>query len=134
VIDAELLLRTLLEAGKPEGVTIRPETDLGSIDELPLVLFRWRGDGQISNGPGLWAGTLDLTVLATGIDGGFTTARAIYDLVWSWDADPAAAIVTDVGWVSSVQDVSMFDRADGSVVDARGVEQFDGSFALELRA
>lgn len=133
MIDAEHVLYTLLEAGKPAGATVQPERDLDSIEHFPLVMFNVYGNGQTSNGPGIWNVTLDLTVIGGSIDEAKATAAAFYDLVWSWDADPLTAAVDGAGWVQSVSDVSYFSRAAGSAVNVRGASQYDGSFDLELR-
>jgi hypothetical protein len=132
VIDAELLLYTLLNAGKPPGSTVQPETDLDSIDHMPLVLFDVNGDGQTGNGPGLWFVTLNLSVIDNNLDAVKAVAGALYDLVWSWN-DPANAVVEDVGWVSSVEDLSYFSRSPIADVNVRGTYQYDGAFALQLR-
>lgn len=133
MIDAERLVYELLDAGKPEGSTVQPERDLESIENLPLVMFNVYGNGQTSNGPGIWFVTLDLTVVGESIDQAKAVASAIYDLVWSWLSDPLNAVVPDVGWVASVSDISYFSRAAGSAVNVRGASQYDGSFDLELR-
>jgi hypothetical protein len=133
MIDPEELLHTLLDAGKPAGSTVAPETNLDSIESLPLVLFTVLGPGQDGNGPGLWDVTLDLSVIGATLDDARTTAKAFYDLVWSWNEDPAAATVDGVGTVSGVADASLFSRQPTSDVAVHGVTQYDGSFDLQLR-
>lgn len=132
MIDAELLMSTLLNAGKPPGSTVQPETNLDSIEHLPLALFDVNGDGQTGNGPGLWFVTLDLSVIGDGIDQAKTTAGAFYDLVWSWN-EPGNGVVDGVGWVSDVSDISYFSRSPVADVNVRGTSQYDGAFALQLR-
>lgn len=133
MIDAELLFYLLLNAGKPDGSTVRPETDLDSISELPLCLFRVGGDGQTSNGPGIWTVSLDLAVIAGSIDAAKPVVAAFYDLVWSWATDPDSAIVDNVGWVAEVSDISLFSLAPQPDVNVRDAAQYDGAFSLELR-
>jgi len=133
MIDPEELLYTLLKRGKPDGSTVAPETDLDSIDSLPLVLYDVIGDGQDGNGPGLWNVTLNLSVIGATLDDARTTARAFYDLVWSWNDDPEAATVDGVGTVSSVADASLFSRQPSSDIAVHDITQYDGSFDLQLR-
>lgn len=132
MIDAELLLYTLLNAGKPSGSTVQPETDLDSISRFPLVLFDVNGTGQTGNGDGLWFVTLDLSVISDHLDPVRTLCGQFYDLVWSWN-DPENAVVPDVGWVALVEDQSLFSRSPIADVNVRGTYQYDGAFNLELR-
>lgn len=133
MIDPELLVFTLLEAGKPDGWTIEPETDSESLDDLPLLTFNIIGDGQSSNGPGLYTVTLDLSVFTEGIDAAKAGAGVFYDLVHQWDENPITSIVDGVGWVQSVDDISLFSRMGTPEVTGHNVSQYAGSFALALR-
>lgn len=133
MIDPEQLLFTLLKAGAPAGTKVAPESDSESLGQLPLWTFNIIGDGQTSNGPGLYEITLDISVFAEGIDTAKAGAKAAYDLVWSWADDPLSAIVPDVGWVSDVADISLFSRMGTPEITGRNVSQYAGSFALALR-
>lgn len=133
MIDAELLIYTLLMAGAPEGTTVLPETDSETLGDLPIWTFYTIGDGQTANGPGMYDVALELSVFAEGIDAAKGGATILYDLVHSWDTNPASAVVPDVGWVQSVDDNSLFSRVAAPELTGSNVSQYAGSFALALR-
>jgi hypothetical protein len=132
LIDAEALVYTLLTAANP-GKRIVPETDTDALGELPLWQFNVLGDGQTGNSEGIWDVVLDINVFAAGIDAAKAEAKAAYQTVWSWHADPRSAVVDGVGWVSDVADISMFSRAGTPDLTGHNVSQYAGSFGLTLR-
>lgn len=132
MIDADLLVYTLLAASAPEGVRVTPETDTEVLGDLPLWQFNLIGEGQVDNGPGLYSYTLDVSVFAEGLDVTRVQARLAYDLVHRWE-NPATAIVPGVGWVSDIRDVSIFSLQGTPQITGRQVSQYAGSFDLALR-
>lgn len=132
MIDPDLLIYLLLDRAAPTGTRITPETDTEVLGELPLWQYHLIGDGQVSNGPGLYTVTLDLSVFAEGLDAARAQARVAYDIVHAWE-NPAVSIVPDVGWVSSVDDVSLFSLQGTPEITGRQVSQYAGSFDLALR-
>ncbi len=132
MIDADLLVYTLLKAAAPNGVRVPPETDTDVLGDLPLWQFNLIGEGQVNNGPGLYTYTLDISVFAEGLDAARAQARAAYDVVHRWE-NPAAAIVPGVGWVAGISDVSIFSLQGTPEITGRQVSQFAGSFDLALR-
>ncbi|GIT80181.1 hypothetical protein LLS1_18500 [Leifsonia sp. LS1] len=133
MIDGERLVYELLQAAAPPGTQVLPESDLDVLGELPVWMFHTDSDGQSENGPGLWSFTLDVNVFGNGIDAAKQQARLCYDAIWSWMDDPAATVIDGVGWVSEVEDMSLFSRAGTPALTGRGVSQYAGSFALALR-
>jgi hypothetical protein len=132
VIDADLLVFTLLRAAASPTTRVTPETDTEVLGDLPLWQFSLIGDGQVDNGPGLYSFTLDISVFAEGVDAARAHARLAYDIVHRWE-NPAASIVPDVGWVASVSDVSIFSLQGAPQITGRQVSQYAGSFDLALR-
>jgi hypothetical protein len=132
VIDADLLVYTLLAAAAPEGVRVTPETDTEVLGDLPLWQYHLIGNGQISNGPGMYSYVLDLSVFAEGLDATRAQARLAYDAVHAWEI-PAAAIVPGIGWVTGVDDVSILSLQGTPEITGRQVSQYAGSFDLALR-
>jgi hypothetical protein len=145
VIDAEVYLQTIIvrdteEDLDPEDgdIAIAPDLD---VDELagnyPALLWTLTGDGQVSNGEGLWTYTLTLSDYAEGMDKAKKWARWFYKLVHYWDEHPELTeleIDGDTIWVAGVEDIDVPTRQSSADVDGRHIVQYVGSYALALRS
>lgn len=139
MIDAELLIKTLLDRDMPAGATAVPSIDVDVMDVFPMITFHVSVGQAIDNSspPQGWTVTLDLDVFDDDLDDAKALAFAVYDIVHAW-ADGFAippAIVNDVGYVShdSVEDNSIFTRVLTVDVESKQVTQYAGSFDLILR-
>jgi hypothetical protein len=145
VIDAEVYMGLLLKQGydaiSPQPVP-RPYVAPGfSTDELdpghfPAIIWHLTGSGQSSNGPGLWLYSLSVNIFGDGMDEAKGVMRTFYDLVHSWNDDPAGTVITVDGspvWVSSVDDNDLPSRFPSADIPGRNVVQYGGVFPLALR-
>jgi len=132
MVDAEQLIYFLLRRDVPAEFAVTSEIDVDSTDNLPLVTFAIGGDGQSDNGPGLWHIVLDINVFGAGRGPAYDSALTVYDAVSAWN-DSAPAVLPGVGWVHSVNDVSLFSRLASANINGRNVTQYSGSFALAVR-
>jgi hypothetical protein len=138
MIDAELLIKTLLDRDTPEGVLILPAIDgIEYPGVFPLMTFAVSVGQAIDNHapPAGWEATLDLNIIDDDLDDAKALAFAVYDAVWAW-ADPfspSVGIVANVGSVNDVGDNSIFTRVSTVEVESKWVTQYAGSFGLTLR-
>lgn len=139
-VDFERLMKSLLTY---PGLAVAPAVDVDSLEDVPLLTFVGGNGRMISNGhPGAgWEWTLFLTLFADGIADGAGLADTIYQVVHGWDpgsysddfADFNAGVVPGVGSVSSVEDLSMFDRVGGGTLPDKQIVQFNASFLVRVR-
>jgi hypothetical protein len=141
MIDHETLIWSLFQRDMPPGTYFSTETDVAADFEIPLpaLIYSLTNDGQRRNGPGLWAGQLDVSILGEPGDA-WSLSSTVYDLVHVW-ADAQTGIVAGVGHVQDVDDISAFSRSAASKssessdtnIIGKGVVKYAGSFALALR-
>lgn len=133
-VDFERLMKTLLTY---DGLTVSPAIDVSSFEDIPLLTFVGGNGHMVTNGyPAAgqeW--TLFLTLFADGMSDGSGLADTIYQNVHDWDdiAVPEAGIVPGVGEVSSVEDVSMFDRVGGGTLPDKQIVQYNATFLVRVR-
>ncbi len=137
MINAERLISLLLQAGAAatEGgaVEIMPTNDVDQLEALPCWIFNVIGDGQVSNGRGIWTCVLTIVITAESLDEALSSAKRAYDVVWSWANDPAATVVPGEGWVGGVDDIDMPSRLASANIPGSNITQYSGSWALTLR-
>ena len=132
-IDPLQIFGTLLDdALNPHGVEVESMLTESSIDRLPLVVYTFIGSGQSTNGPGLWPGSLVVSVMGASLSDATAKMRLVYGVITSWD-DPENGVVDGQGAVESVEDESLFSLSPKSTIIGKDVSQYDGSFGVSLR-
>ena len=139
MIDHETLIWSLLTRDMPMGAYFDSETNIAEDFELPMpaLIYSLSNSGQTQNGPNLWTGQLDVTILGKPADA-WARASAVYDMVHGWATN---GVIPDVGWVQDLTDISAFSQQSFSKssrtpsvnIVGKGVNQYAGSFALALR-
>lgn len=134
VLVYQLLHRDLTAQTEIPNVTVSASVD---VDEqvgitLPFVSFSLGGDGQLSNGAGLWNSVLDVSCIANGMDAAKALARLLYRIVHAWSI-PGTANVPGIGGIVDVGDVSKFSRQPAAQLSDSLLVQYDGSFAIQLQ-
>jgi len=124
-VDVERLMNSALAY---PGLRTLPRVDVDSFDHLPLLEFTCGNGHMIRNGyPGAgWEWTLFLTLWAEDLGQGGDLADTVYQNVHRMEN----VVVADVGCVTSVEDVAMFDRIGGATVADRNVVQYNATFNL----
>lgn len=126
-VDFERLMKALLTH---PGLTVHPRVDVSSLDKIPLLTYVGGNGHMISNGhPAAgWEWTLFLSLFADSIGGGTGLADTVYQLVHGLED----RTVPGVGSVSSVEDVSMFDRVGGASFADKQIIQFNATFTVRV--
>lgn len=132
LLDDELMIFTLLKRDLDPSVMVASELDVDSIDHLPLVTFSIRGGDQMGNGPGLWSTPLVLNVFAEGQDDTWEVCKALYRIVHEWTI-PGNSTIPNVGYISSLTDLSKFSKDPSVSMQGKNVTQYTGSFDLTIR-
>jgi hypothetical protein len=136
LVDVDLLVKSLLTRFLPD-VEAAPETDVDTIDELPMIIFA-AGQGEGTNGALRLAQLVPVTftVLDTQRDGrsaianGKATCDALTEVVV--ERFPRSR-VPDVGVISSIEDARLFTRTAATALGAKDVSQFNGTFTFIVR-
>jgi hypothetical protein len=120
----------LLTAGLAyPGLIVVPRVEMDSLDTTPLLTYQLFNGHQIRNGPirGGSEWTLALTLFTDNIVDGSRQADTVYQNLHDLeDADG----VPGVGYVHSVDDVSMFDRVGSASLPDKRVVQYSATFTL----
>ncbi len=126
-VDFEKLMSELLAY---PGLEVVPRIDVDSLDSLPLLAFLGLNGHMIRNGyPGAgWEWTLALTLFTDDLSSGGGLADTIYQNVHGMETRS-----TPTGSVSSVEDVSMFDRVGGATLPDKRVVQYNAAFTVRVR-
>lgn len=127
-VDFEKLMFSLLAY---PGITVVPRVDVESFDTLPLLSFIGGNGHMIRNGyPGAgWEWNLFLSLFSEGIGDGTGIADTVYQNVHGMEGRSVAG----VGSVSTVEDVSMFDRVGGATLPDKQIVQFNATFLVRVR-
>jgi hypothetical protein len=134
VLVFQLLFRDLTAQTEIPNVTVSASVDVDEQEgiTLPFVSFSIGGDGQLSNGAGLWSSVLDVSCIANGMDAAKALARLVYRIVHAWSI-PGNATVPEIGGIVDVGDVSKFTRQPAARLDDSLLVEYDGSFAIQLQ-
>ncbi|WP_413600849.1 hypothetical protein [Curtobacterium sp. Curtsp57] len=128
MIDHETLIDTLLRRDST-AASIGGEYDTTLERTLPALVYRLTGDGQVSNGPGLWTVELTANVHGEPADAWRVTSE-LYDLVHAW---PFNSRIDGLGAVQQVDDEDMPTRQPTSPDGGNTGVQYTASWALLLR-
>jgi hypothetical protein len=135
VIDYDELFLRLLTRDAPSAGMVAPENIAGEVDQLPAVIFDSVMAGQVSNGPGLWSGTLTVTVTGAPAEA-WAVFSALYDAVRTWAPyGGGTGRIDGVGAIERVDDVS-FERPPGGgspPAGGKGSQQYTGTWSVLLR-
>lgn len=133
VVDVGFLLRTLLVARFPTVAWVVGGPDVDAVDRLPMGVLTPQTGARVGNGAPALGQTwrVPITVLAGTRVQAADLGMDVYDAMHDFHATGAS--VPDVGWVSFVDDVSMFSPAPQTTVTADNVHQQDAVFTVIVR-
>ena len=111
------------------GLLVQPRVEADSLAALPLLTWQCFNGRMIRNAfpaaGSQW--TLALTLFVAGMADGNGLADTVYQNVHEMpDADP----VPGLGYVDSVEDVSMFDRVGSANLPDKQVVQYSATFTV----
>lgn len=106
-MDYERLLYTLFTRDFPTvTVLYEPNMQPGVHPKLPAIVYSLTVAGETGNGPDLWVGQIDVTLLGTST----TTvplSTAVHRTIHKW-ANEQTGIIAGVGHVQTIDDISAF--------------------------
>ncbi len=132
-VDTEYLLRKLMLLAFPD-VKVTTEPDIDAAENLPMIVIRTAGGRRVSNGPAgiahRWS--MPVTIVHSSRVGAADLALQVYKAVHKFSQ--IGEVIPAAGWVSHLDDVSMFSRAPrGTATAADHTYQYDGVFTVIVR-
>jgi hypothetical protein len=124
MIDAESMVHHLL-TGRFPGIHVSP--DIPTDITLPAVVYAVTGDGQVSNGPGLFSLRLEYTTIGS-VKESWGLASDVYDFIRTW---PGTS--TPFGNITSIYDFSIPTVKEWTEMASKAIKQYQGSCAFKAR-
>lgn len=132
-VDVAKLLWTLLDGRFPDVTWVVGGPDVDAADKLPMGVLTPQTGTRVANGAATLGQTwqVPITLLDTSQTGLIARTIAVHDAMH--DFHESGASVPGVGWVSYVDDVSMFSPAPQTTISADNIRQYDAVYTVIVR-